>query len=925
VHEDPRVDALARGVDLPIGRDDERAKIGQLLERARGDSSAVLVLRGEAGIGKTTLLDTVVASAADFELVRVVGIESEMRIGYAGLHLLLRSFLDDLENLPPPQARALKAAIGISDQSAPDQFLIALAALTLLTDAAAARGPLLIVVDDAQWLDHESGRVLGFLARRLHADRICLLISLREPINEEQLFEGLPSMTLGGLTRAASELLLEATLGTPVDEGVRTRLLAEARGNPLALREFGRQLSSDQLAGEAPLPPALPVDRALEAHFLRQVALLPPATQRLLLAVAAEPTADSISVLRAGDELDFDETAIGTAQAAGLLESGPALAFRHPLIRSAVYQGALPAERSRVHAAWATAIDVGRDPDRRAWHRAAATPFPDDDVAAELERAAQFAASRGGTASSAALLARAADLTLGDEQRAVRLLGAAAAELSAGNTSRARTNLARARPHLRDPLLVASALRLEGAIAFVGSDGGTGESVSKMIEAARALGEVDVSLARDVILDTLPMAIYFGHSSPVAVSDVADLARSFEPPAGSEPTAVDLMLDAIVAYFTQPYRSAVPLLRRALAAVRSDAGIHGSPHRLARACYIPQAISDDEAFVELAAACVATSREQGSFQSINEGLAYLYLHQLRAGSLDGAADIIAEERELQSVLPYSSRSIEARELIVSAWRGREAAVRAGVAELELRARDLGYVVGLITHAQVVLEIGLGNYGAASSVARVDWRHDASLGALRAADAIEAHVRSDNCARAEPAMAHLEERAGANGSAFDMGLLARGRALLADDAHAEEHFRSSISWLRIGQAKLHAARSELLYGEWLRRQKRRRDAREHLAAAHDVLDSMGARGFAARARIELFATGERARKRVDDSRLHLTPQESQIARLAAGGLTNAEIAGRLFISASTVDYHLRKVYRKLDLRSRHELRRALAVD
>ncbi len=383
------------------------------------------------------------------------------------------------------------------------------------------------------------------------------------------------------------------------------------------------------------------------------------------------------------------------------------------------------------------------------------------------------------------------------------------------------------------------------------------------------------------------------------------------------------MLDAISAQFTEGYRSAAPLLRQALATVQTAPEIRSVPRHLARACYIPQALSDDDALRALATACAATSREQGSFQYLNEALSYLYLRELRVGSLDTAEDFVTEERELQSAIGRPSRGCEARELIVLAWRGRDGAVRVKAAELEARAQQLGFVVRLTVHALMVLELGLGNYQVASSLAREDWEHDLALGALRAADAVEAHVRSGNRAPALAAVAHLEQRASANESPLDLGLLSRSEALLADDQRAEAHLLESIGRLDACGARLHLARSELVYGEWLRRQKRRRDAREQLETARDIFESMGADGFAERARVELLATGAHARKRVDETRHELTPQESQIARLAAGGLTNPEVAERLFISASTVDYHLRKVYRKLGIKSRHELGSVLA--
>ena len=390
-----------------VGRESEQAEIGRLVDRARGGLSGVLVVRGEAGIGKTFLLDAAVSTAADFEIVRLVGIESEMRLGFAALHQLLTPFLDGIDSLPAPQAHALKAAFGISDGVAPDQFLVSLAALTLMTTAAATRRQLLVVVDDTQWLDQESADALGFLARRLYADRICMLVAMRDSIEDRRPFDGLPSLTLAPLSNTASVTLLDTAVRVPLTDHVRARLLAEARGNPLALVEFGRELSPDQLAGAAQLPEPLAVGRRLERHFLRQVGGLPPPTQRLLLVAAAEPAGDLNSIWRAGRELDFDEGAIVPAQAAGLLELGSRIAFRHPLIRSAVYQGASQADRCRTHEALAAASDAEHDPDRKAWHRAAAARSPDGEIAAELDRAANRAGRRGSRAASAELLAHA--------------------------------------------------------------------------------------------------------------------------------------------------------------------------------------------------------------------------------------------------------------------------------------------------------------------------------------------------------------------------------------------------------------------------------------------------------------------------------------------------------------------------------------
>jgi DNA-binding CsgD family transcriptional regulator len=915
----------SRRDDPIIGRAWERAELDRLVTEATSGKAGVVVLRGEAGIGKSRLLESVTSAATGVATVRLVGIESEMRLGFAALHQLLAPWLADIDTLPTPQRRALNGAFGIADECAPNQYLVSLAALTLVTGVAAARGPLMVVVDDAQWLDRESAFALGFVGRRLRADRVCLFVASRNSAHEYDAFDGLPSISLGPLGESESVALLNRTVNQPMSERVRTRLLADGHGNPLALVEFGRALTPDQLAGHSPLPDLLAVDRTLEAHYGRQISALAPPTQALLLVLAAEPTGDARIVWRAGQDLNFDDGAIAEAQAAGLLTHGSALEFRHPLIRSAVYQGASPADRRRVHAALAAACEEARQPDQRAWHRAAATHLPDDDVADDLEVAAARAAARGGAAASAALLARSADLTPDADRRAIRYLAAASADMSSGSVASARSNLTRAVPDLADPLLVARARQLEGSIAFLVSDGTSRDGLSMIIDAARALAARDVRLARDVMLDAIVMTRILGDSSPVSLVEVARLTQSFTLPAGTEPTTVDLVLDAIAELFSAGVRSATPLLRQALGRVQSDAEFGRVPRNLSRACYLPLALSDSNALRSIATACIEACRELGDFRVLMEPLYYLALNELSIGSLDTAADVLAEQREVQETLQRNSRPCESLEVILAAWRGLESETR-HMADLVARSSGLGVVQLHTAHALIVLELGLGNYHAAAELIRHDWSDDISpLGALRAADAVEANVRCGNYEGSSDAVRYLDDRAGANGSDLDRGLLARCHALTSQHDGVEAQFRESIALLERHGGALHVARSQLVFGEWLRRQKRRRDAREQLESAVALFDSAGAAAFADRARVELRATGALARKRVDSTRHDLTPQEWQIARMAADGATNAEIGARLFISANTVDYHLRKVFRKLDISTRHEIARVLATD
>jgi DNA-binding NarL/FixJ family response regulator len=913
-----------------VGREHEQAEIAQLLASVRSGISAALVLRGEPGVGKTALLDDAVAGAADLEILRLVGIESEMQLGFAGLHQLLIPFLDGIEALPGPQMRALNAAFAFSDDSAPELFLVGLATLTLLSNAATRRA-LLIVVDDAQWWDQESAEVLGFVARRFYADRVGLLVALRDPGDRQVPLSELPSIPIRPLSERASVDLLESTAERPVESNVRDRILADALGNPLALIELTSALSTDQLAGAVMLPDPLAVGAHLEARFLGQVRELPAPTQRFLLVAAAEPTGDPALVWRAGHHLDFDERAILAAEAEHLVLPGPPIRFRHSLIRSAIYHGASAAERRQAHSALAAATDIEHDPDRRAWHRAAATHAPDEDVAAELESAANRSRSHGGFAATAAFLSRAAQLTPDRSRRALRYFAAATSDLTAGSSARARANLELALPDLGDIELVAQARRLEATIVFIDSHGeGTlgrdPQVVRILLDAAVTLGPLDIQSARETLLSAIPMAAYFGNASPTTLQEVAQAAQLLTLPPDAEPTSGDLLLDALAELFADGYDNAVPALQRALAAIRTDTEAREDPRFFVLGCWPAFALSDDEALRALAGECVALCRSRSAFQVLPEALNYLGDWALRTGSLTAADEYFTEGEAMRTILGRRPAASAPERLIVSAWRGREADVRAAAPALAARARDLGlgWVVDLAEYAVVLLELGLGNYQAAAEF-RPSFPAGIALGAFQAVDAIEAHTRGGNRAPAVAALEWLSHRAVANGSSIDLGLAARGRALLSDDADAEEHYREALAQLGASGALLHLARAQLLYGEWLRRQNRRRDARVQLTAALETFESAGANAFADRTRAELLASGVNARKRVDETRRDLTPQEGQIARLAAGGATNPEIAARLFISSNTVEYHLRKVYRKLEIKSRRELARMSLAD
>jgi DNA-binding CsgD family transcriptional regulator len=932
--DSPSPDDGGRGCPPPprlVGREREQAEIAQLLASVRSGLSATLVLRGEAGVGKTALVDEAVAAASDFETVRLVGIESEMQLGFAGLHQLLMPFLDDIEALPAPQMRALNAAFALSDDVAPELFVVGLATLTLLSHAATRRS-LLIVVDDAQWWDHESAEVLGIVARRLYADHVGILVAVRDPSDRHALLDDLPSLTIQPLSERAAVDLLESTAERPVESHVRDRILGDALGNPLALVELTQALSTRELTGVVTTPEPLAVGAQLEARYMRQVRELPADTQRFLLVAAAEPTGDPALVWRCGRDLDFDERAILPAEAARLVVVGPPIRFRHSLIRSAIYHAAGDAERREAHRALAVATDVEHDPDRRAWHRAAATLAPDEDVAAELELAANRARRQGGYAATAALLSRAALLTPDPSRRGQRYFAAAASDLTAGSSARAHVNLEHALPDLGDAILVAQAHRLEAMIAFIdsqvdGNRAGADHVVSMMLDAAVTLGSHDIHGARETLLNAIPMALYATRESRTTLEEVARAVQSLTLPPDTERASGDLLLDALAQLFAEGLGSAVPALQTALAEIRSDPEARESPRLLVLGCWPAFALSDDEALRSIASEGVALCRSRGAFQYLPEALNYLGLWALRTGSLTAADEYFTECEAIRSLLGRKRPAVgPPGPLIVSAWRGRKAEVREAASAVAATEHDdgIGWAVRQAEYAFVLLELGLGNYQAAADWG-TDYADDTPLGAFRATDAIEAHARAGNHAAAVAALEWLSNRALANGSAIDLGLAARGRALLSDDADAEEHYREALAQSASSGAALHLARAQLLYGEWLRRQNRRRDARVQLAAALETFESTGANAFADRTRVELRASGVNARKRVDETRRDLTPQEEQIARLAAGGATNPEIATRLFLSSNTVEYHLRKVYRKLDIKSRRELARTSLAD
>ena len=905
-----------------LGRDGERAAVVRLVEGARSARSGSLVVRGEAGIGKTALVEDVLGPVTGVRVARVAGIESELELGFAGLHRVLFPFRDRWERLPGPQRDALEATFGLAAADPPDRLLVGLATLTLLTDVAVAQ-PLVCVVEDAQWVDRESLELLAFVARRLLADPAALLFTVREPPEPPAALDGLPTLHLQGLAGDDARALLAAAVPGHLAPDVAERIVYETGGNPLAIMAAAGELTAEQLAGRSLLPDVLPLSARLEAHYLRRVEELPAGARSALLLAAAEPTGDLSLLLRGFEHLGLPSDAASPAEAAGLVALGPDVAFPQPLIRSAVYRSASLAARRRAHEALAAATDSVTDPDRRAWHVAQSTFAPDERVAADLEQAAGRSRARGGSSSVAALLSRAVELTADESRRGERLLEAAAAHLSAGSPAIASTMVEEAAPLLSGDRQRATAQRLRGAVRF--AEGRTSETLSILLDAAGTLAPLDAGAARDALLDAFSAAIFSGAALDGGIGRVAATAGRTPRPAGDPATSGDLLLDGLATLFSDGHAAGVPALRRALVSLEAGVPPTGDGLRwLGFGCWAAGTLGDNAALRLLAGRLEQLARAQGALPALTRGLYFLAMAELVAGDLDQAASHFVEGRDLMAA---TGNRAGLGDLLVLAWRGREAETRARAAAVvtEASARGQGGVAVYADHALAVLELGLGNYRAAAvHASRVVDQDSLFLSTVAVPDLVEAAVRAGDDELAEGALRRCDERAAANGTELALGLRARSAALLAPDDRAEDLYCEAVDRLGAAGVSGHLARAELLYGEWLRRRRRRTDARERLRSAHERFDALGAGAFGERAGAEARATGGSARRRSVETASELTAQESQVARLAAGGATNAEIATALFVSASTVDYHLRKVFRKLGISSRRDLRGTVAA-
>ncbi|MFF5205270.1 ATP-binding protein [Streptosporangium sp. NPDC000396] len=885
-----------------IGRHDEIRQLGTLIDAAGQGRGGALVLRGEPGVGKSALLGHIRETAAGFQVVHASGAEFEMELPFAALHQLCAPALDHLAALPAPHRKALEIAFGL-DTGTPDPFLVGIATLGLLVETVRER-PLLCVVDDAQWLDHASAKALAFLARRVAAERVAVVFSLREPSRLPEL-DGLPSLTVEGLSEADARALLAAEIRAPLDERVRDRILAEARGNPLALLELPRSVGLTGMAGGFALPdtPPLssPLSSRIEQSFQARLERLPAGTRLLLTVAAADPVGDPALLWRAAGLLGLDVTSAGPAEASALVEFGTRIRFCHPLARSAVYRAAGLDERRRAHHALAAATDPMADPDRLAWHRAQAGAGPDEDVAAELEHSAARAQARGGVAAAAAFLERSAELTLDPERRTERVLAAAQAKLIAGAFDAAAELLTAAETGPLDQRQLARIDLLRGRISFVRHRGGDG-ATTYLLRAARRLADSDPKWSRACYLDALEMGMLTGGMDTIIAA-----ARS-APPAPQPPDSADAVLDGLVSLATDGHRVAIPPLRPIVADVHDEVWVR----RPSLASLLSVEVWDFDAYIGTAEHLVEVGRSSGSFHLLPIGLAMLAAASAHAGDFGAAMELISEGEAIAEVTGASP--LVYSRLHLAALRGR----RQEATELFTAVLAASQRMSLSVHwATAVLNNGLGDYPAAlESARRAVELDDLALSGLALPELVEAAVRCGEHDLAASALESLAERTRAGGAAWGLGVEAYARALVTDN---EDAYREAAEHLDGCRAAVYRARAHLLYGEWLRRQGRRRDARERLRLAHELLSGMGAEAFADRAAGELRATGEHARSRSSQASEQLTMQEVHIARLVADGATSKEVAARLFLSPRTVDAHLRNIFRKLGLTSRKQLR------
>jgi len=903
------------------GREHEQRLLDDMVRIIRDGQSRTLIIRGEAGVGKSALLNYAAGRAVpDCRVAEIGGFESETELTYAGLHQLCRPMFDHLDRLPEPQRSALSEAFGLVNGTRPDRFVVGLATLSLLAHAAEER-PLVCLIDDAHWLDAASRQVLGFVARRLSAVSIAMIFATRD--GEEDL-ANLPELVVGGVSQDDARALLATIVPGRLDERVRDRIIAETGGNPAALLELPRAMSAAELAGGFGFPVRGGIPAPIEEHYLRRIRRLPEPTRQLLLVAAADPVADAVTIWRAAHALGIGYEAAATAKREQVLVIGPRPLFSHPLVRSAVYNSASEAERRTVHTALAQATNPETDPERRTWHRAQAAAEPDEAVAAELERCAARSQARGGLAAAAAFLERSADLTPERPHRVGRRLAATQAHLQAGAFAAASGLLAMAEFEAIEELEHAQIELMRGLVAAASSV--SGEASLQLLKAAKRLEPLAISLARQTYLDAWAAALFAGHLACYG-GDLAHVSRAARSAPRPEPPSCpfDELLDGLATQITEGRASAAPVLRRTLGSLLT--GRVSAEHWLrwgALASCAAVSLWDFSTWSTTNGRQIGIAREFGALATLSVALNDQAMIATWSGDFEQAAALVAEDEVIKQttgaqIAPYGA-------MLLTAYRGQVAEASAliakTIADSVIRGEGLG--VDLARWTAAILNNSVGRYEEALAMASPASTEIPGLyiATWMLPERIEAAVRSGRRDLATAALAELEETANPGNSHWALGVLARSRALLSEGADAECLYREAIKRLGATPIRAEVARAHLVYGEWLRRQNRRVDAREQLRLAHEMFVGMSAEGFAERARRELVATGERVLSR-SSADLELSVQEEHIAQLARGGRTNAEIAAELYLSARTVEWHLRKIFVKLGITSRRGLKDALA--
>jgi DNA-binding CsgD family transcriptional regulator/tetratricopeptide (TPR) repeat protein len=899
-----------------LDRHGERRALDRLRADVQAGESCALVLRGDPGVGKTELLQYLVDHAAGFRVVRATGVQSEMELAYAGLHQLWARVPDSLEGLPAPQRDALRTAFGVKAGSAPDPYLVGLAVLGLLAEIARDR-PLLCVVDDAQWLDRVSAQALAFAARRLVAESVGLVFAVRKSAEMSEL-TGIAQLTVEGLPERDARALLESTSLGPVDARIIERMVAEAHGNPLALLELSRGLPAAETSGEWTPIGSRSLPTWIEDRYLTQLSKLDAETRQLLLVAASEPMGDPVLLWRAAEQLGIGTDVARLSAAEGLVQFGARVQFQHPLVRSAIYRAASSDDRRSAHHALAMATDAESDPDRRAWHEAQAVSGPDEEVAAELEQSADRARARGGWAAAAAFLARATKLSPGSDRRAARALAAAQAKYHAGMYDEALGLLpiAEAGPLGKREPAQAELLRAQIALTVNRS----GDAAPLLLDAARQLEPLDVRLSRETYLDALLAAMFAGRlAKDVTVAHAAAAARAAPQPA-QPPRPPDLLLNGLAVRFTDGYAAAVPLLRQALVAFR-DPDLSPDDLRWLWLAHISAGNLWDESTLDTARH-VRLARESGAIATLPLALTSCIGANVYAGELTEAETLLDELNAAAEATGTPLASYGA--LLLAAWQGRtdDALKLIDATEADVLLRGEGFGLTITGDARALLYNSLGRYGNALAAAMQAKDNPPVMGVepwLVLSELVEAATRSGMPDEALDAFRRLTETTRVAGTDWAVGIEARCRALVSDEGTAEADYRQAIDRLSRTRIRGELARARLLYGEWLRRQNRRADSREQLRVAYEAFIAMGMAAFADRAAGELLAAGESVRKRGVEGPSRLTAQEAQVARFAREGLSNAEIAARLFISHRTVEWHLSNIFAKLQITSRRQLR------